>query len=126
MENLSDDRYKERINSLLRFAKSGRCTDIDELTEAEEELYRGVQNLYAAFRQGAISVEEGKARKTQLVNRFWSRRSEENFKKTAAKRYSEMIVRVEGAANAYAKNRTLENADRLYKALYGMEPSKKE
>lgn len=33
---------------------------------------------------------------------------------------------VESAANDYAKNRTLENADKLYKAIYGMEPTKKE
>ena len=38
----------------------------------------------------------------------------------------ERTVRIESAANAYAKDRTLENADKLYKALYGMEPTKKE
>ena len=33
----------------------------------------------------------------------------------------EMLKAVELAANAYAKERTLENADRLYQAIYGVE-----
>lgn len=126
METLTEEQYKRRVEALIRFARKGYWQDEYELTEAERDLYKGMQNLYASFRQGLITVEEGKKQKSQLINRFWSHRKEETFRRTMAKHYSDMKIRIESAANAYAKNRTLENADLLYKALYGMMPNKEE
>ena len=40
--------------------------------------------------------------------------------------FAEQRKRIEHSANAYTKNRTLDNADQMYKALYGMMPSKEE
>lgn len=125
MENLTEEQYRKRIDALLRFAKKGHWP-VDELTAAEEELYRDVQNLYAMFRQGSITAEDGKSRKAQILNKFWSKKDEEGFRRMVSKRYSNMMIRIESAANAYAKDRTLENADKLYKALYGMLPTKEE
>lgn len=126
MEVLTEKQYKARVDVIVKWAKQGRAIKEMDLTKAESEMYYLLCNLYAAYRHGGLSAEEGARRKEAILNNFWSRKKEDDFRTTMAQHYAEQNARIESAANAYAKNRTLENADKLYKAIYGMEPTKKE
>lgn len=126
MQSLTDSQYKERVNVLVKWAKQGRAMKDAEMTKAESEMFYLLCNLYAAYRCGGMTAEEGARRKERILNNFWDRKKEDDFRKTMGEHYAELKKRIESAANAYAKNRTLENADKLYKALYGMEPTKEE
>lgn len=126
MQSLTDSQYKERVNALVKWAKQGRAMKETEMTKAESEMFYLLCNLYAAYRHGGLTAEDGAKRKERILNNFWARKQEDDFRKTMGSHYAELKKRIESAANAYAKNRTLENADKLYKALYGMEPKKEE
>lgn len=126
MRGLTEKQYKERVNVLAKWAKQGRAMKESEMTRAESEMYYQLCNLYAAYRFGGLSAEEGAKRKERILNNFWARKREDDFRTTMAEHYAKQNAKIESAANAYAKDRTLENADKLYKALYGMEPTKKE
>lgn len=126
MQSLTEKQYRERVRVLVKWAEQGRSMKESEMTKAEAEMYHLMCNLYATYRVGGISADEGAKRKKEIMNRFWSRKREDDFRTTMAEHYAKQTVRIESAANAYAKDRTLENADKLYKALYGMEPTKKE
>ena len=117
MQEITEKQYKERVNVLVKWAKQGRDVREAELSKAEAEMYYALCNLYATYRIGGVSAEDGISRKAKIMKSFWE---------TMSQHYAEQNARIESAANAYAKNRTLDNADRLYKALYGIEPNKKE
>lgn len=80
-----------------------------------------LRSLYAQKRAGIIDRAVGSAEKAKLRRQrdLWEQRL--FFREKLAKRCVEMFQTVEAAANAYAKDRTLENADKLYQAIYGME-----
>lgn len=126
MQSLTENQYKARVNVLVKWARQGRAMKGSEMTKAESEMYFLLCNLYAAYRHGGLTAEEGAKRKKRIINNFWARKQEDDFRKTMGEHFAEMKKRIESAANAYAKDRTLENADKLYKALYGMEPKKEE
>lgn len=80
-----------------------------------------LRNLYAQNRAGIIDRSVGSAEKKKLRYQrdLWERRllSKEKLAQHCAKMYKD----VEAATSAYAKERTLEHADEIYQALYGME-----
>lgn len=126
MEFLTERQYTARVNVIVKWAKQGRAIKEFDMTRAEADMYHSLSNLYATYRIGGISADDGAKQKEAILNRFWARKQEDDFRKTMGSHYAELKKRIESAANAYAKNRTLENADKLYKALYGMEPKKEE
>lgn len=98
----------------------------DGLTIPYQLYYQTLSALYGRYRRREVTREQAAAEKNAA--RHSANVAHERFEraKSSSERYAKMVISVESAANAYAKERTLENADRLYKALYGMEPTKKE
>lgn len=90
------------------------------LCAADQVCFQGLSFLYARFRAGIIDKESASAEKKLIVMRC------EEAKKAAAfgEKCSEHAVKlwrdVEQAASAYQKDRTLENADKLITAIYGV------
>lgn len=126
MRDMTVEEYKRRVNTIVRWAKQGRPIKEADLSKAESELHYQLCNLYATYRFGGLSAEDGARRKEKILNNFWARKEEDDFRTTMAEHYAKQTVRIESAANAYAKNRTLENADKLYEAIYKMSPVKEE
>lgn len=82
--------------------------------------FLSLRGLYAQVRSGAIDRAAGSREKAELVYRhdLWERKL--MLRERVVERSAGLFRAVELAANAYAKERTLENADRLYHALYGI------
>lgn len=92
----------------------------DSLDIVDQLNFLCLRSLYAQNRAGIIDRTVGSAEKAKLRRQrdFWEQRL--FFREKLAKHCVEMFQAVEAAANAYAKDRTLENADRLYRAVYGV------
>lgn len=88
---------------------------VDQLT------FLCLRSLYAQKRAGFIDRETGSREKLKLRYQrdLWEQRM--MFHEKLAQHSAKMFRDVESAANAYAKERTLEHADMIYRALYGME-----
>ena len=93
----------------------------DGLDVVDQLNFLCLRSLYAQARNGVIDRETGSREKAKLGYRrdWWERKL--MLRERVVQHSVEMLKAVELEANAYAKERTLENADRLYQALYGME-----
>lgn len=82
--------------------------------------YQNLSLLYRRFRLGQITREEGSVQKKQMEYQrdLLDRRvmTKERVSAAAAKQLRD----VEYAANRYAKERSLEHADGMYQAIYGI------
>lgn len=108
-----------------RAAMRGEPTP-DGLSLIDRMMYQSLACLYVRFNLKGITKEQGASEKQKLSLEYNLAISQRQREVNMAQHYAEQNIRIESAANAYAKDRTLENADKLYKALYGMEPTKKE
>ena len=108
-----------------RMAMNGEPMPTD-LSLPYQLYYQTLVVLYGRYRRREISKEQAASEKSAARHGANVAFDKLDRAELFSERSAKMTIRIEGAANAYAKNRTLENADKLYKALYGMEPSKKE
>lgn len=97
-----------------------------DLLLADQMAYQALASMHSRFRSGAITREQGADEKKKLSLTYDKAQQQREREIKMAQHYAEQNARIERAANAYAKNRTLENADLLYKAPYGMMPNKEE
>ena len=98
----------------------------DGLDLLDQYMFLSLRLLYSSHKKGAISREVGQIEKGKLMHQYSIAQNRFRFEADKAESFSSQRMRVESAANAYAKDRTLDNADRIYKALYGMEPNKED
>ena len=106
------------LDELERIAMRGEPMPKD-LTLPNQMYFQGLAYLYARFRAGFIDRERGSAEKGKMLyQRDLAERKEASSSKLA-KHHAEQTKVVESAQNAYHKERTLENADRLSAALDG-------
>ena len=96
------------------------------LDPADQWMFLSLRLLYESNKKGIISREVGRIEKGRLAHQRSVMEQKFGMREKLVQSCVERTVRIESAANDYARNRTLENADKLYKALYGMEPTKKE
>lgn len=93
-----------------------------EQSPAAELLYYQAKELYDLHSKGMITAEVGKERKQQIISSYISniniekRYIEQNFQMAA------FWKTIEAAGRNYAKDRTIENADAFFKAVYGLLP----
>lgn len=97
-----------------------------DLSLADQMAYQTLASMHSRFRIGAITREQGADEKKTLSYTYNRAVEQREREVNLLKYHAELNTRIEHAANAYAKNRTIENADLLYKALYGMMPSEEE
>lgn len=102
------------------------CEMPDGLDWVDQWMFLSLRLLYESNKKGVISREVGRVEKGKLAHQRSILEQKFKVRERLVANCAERTIRIESAANAYAKDRTLENADKLYKALYGMEPSKKE
>ena len=107
--------------------------------EYEKEAYRGdpvpdgldvldtfgfiaLRSIYAQLRKGEITRSQAERDKGQLCYVLDREKRSAASDRRLIEQSARMFKNIEGAANAYSRARTLEHADRLYKAVYGMCP----
>lgn len=87
----------------------------DGLTSPEQTLYLQLRMLYSQYRSGLVSREQAKEEKRMLCREF----DNNKYKEKMYRYWVEQTRRTEGCKNAYMKNKTIENADRLVRVLDG-------
>lgn len=93
-----------------------------EQSPADELLYYQAKELYDLHSKGMITAEVGKERKQQIISSYISniniekRYVEQNFQMAA------FWKTIEATGRNYAKDRTIDNANAFYKAVYGLLP----
>lgn len=93
-----------------------------EQSPAAELLYYQAKELYDLHSKGMITAEVGKERKKQIISSYISNTSLEKRYKEQNIRTATFFKTIELAASKYAKDRTIDNANAFYKAVYGMLP----
>lgn len=90
------------------------------LDQVDQLNFLSLRSLYAQVRGGTIDRAAGSREKARLTYQrdLWARKL--MIREGIVNRSVELFKAVELAASAYAKERTIENADRLYWALYGV------
>ena len=91
----------------------------DSLVFIDALMYQGLAALYFRFFQKAITQEQGQIEKKHLMRKYTVERNLKSYEDIMYRWNSDLRKAVEAAQNAYRKNRTLENADRLSAALDG-------
>ena len=86
----------------------------------DQLIFLCLRSLYAQRRRGEIDRETGSREKMRLCYQRDLLGRKLMMGERTVRRSAEMLKAVELAANAYARERTLENADRMYQALYGV------
>ena len=81
-----------------------------------------LRHIYAQLRRGDITRGQAERDKGRLCYELDKAKRTDDSNRRMAKQSSAMFKNIEGAANAYYRERTLENADKLCAAIYGIKP----
>lgn len=112
--------------SELKFLWERQAMAGDEMPDGlplEEQLaFQALAHLYGRFRLKLLTREDGSKEKGKIAHQLDIDRRRLQVHEGLVGKSAELFKAVESAASQYAKDRTLENADRLYKAVYGMLP----
>lgn len=87
----------------------------------ERAFYNRLRLLYVMFKDGAISAADGKQHKTQALLQFRQDVANRESVKKDSSRLPAFWKRIELATSAYCREPTIENADKIISALYGMD-----
>lgn len=98
----------------------------DGLSLIDQMAYQTLACIYLRYHLKGITRDQGSEEKNKLIVTYEKEAKKREQEINMAFHYASTYASIERSANAYAKNRTLDNADRLYKALYGFEPNKEE
>lgn len=97
----------------------------DDLPIEEQMAFQAMAHLYARYRMKVIDRERGHIEKGKIKHALDCRKRNADMGRRLAEHHAQLLKNLEGAACDYAKNRTLEAADRMYQAVYGMLPGGK-
>ena len=92
----------------------------DGLSLAEQQTYQAIRYLYAVYRAKRITQEQAAKEKARILRELRMMQEKEALKEKAYNRSVAMWKDLEAAANHYGTERTLENADKLIEAIYGV------
>lgn len=95
----------------------------DGLSLAEQQTYQAIRYLYAVYRAKRITQAQAAQEKAKVLRELRMMQEKEALmEKSYAK--TAMWKDLEAAANRYGTDRTLENADKLIEAIYGVSVKK--
>ena len=87
------------------------------LDVADTSAYIALKYLYLSYKNGLISQKDAKQEKQSIIYNWTAEKSKVEF----LNRQSESLKnRIKAASEEYKNNPTIENADRLYAAFYGL------
>lgn len=114
-----------KISELEKMAMK-QCAMPDGLTLNEQSFFQAISYLYARFRAGMITREQGKAEKIKIIKQKNDADKLAERDQRCGDRMRDIWKNVEHTSADYAKSRTLEAADALYAAIYGLAQGKGE
>ena len=92
----------------------------DGLSLAEQQTYQAIRYLYAVYRAKRITQAQAAQEKAKVLRELRMMQEKETLQQKAYNRSIAMWKNLESAANRYGTERTLENADKLIEAIYGV------
>lgn len=93
-----------------------------EQSPAAELLYYQARELYELHAKGMISAAIGAERKAKITAAYITNANREQQYVRSNQQVAEFYKSIEKAGRDYAKDRTIENADQLYKSIYNLLP----
>ena len=87
------------------------------LDVADSCLYIALKNLYAMYRQGLISRKDASEEKKRLLQNWITEKSKIDF---LNRKSDELRNKIGDASEKYKNAPCIENADKLYAALYNL------
>lgn len=106
------------VDEILLAAANG--IELPELDAAEALLFCRMRESYRAFRAGEISKEAGSEAKKKAMAEYRENANKLEQGRSANMRMARLWLTMEQAANAYRKEPSLETADRVMEAVYGL------
>lgn len=95
----------------------------DGLDVLDTFAFLSLRHIYAQLRRGDITRSQAERDKGRLCYVLDREKRSAASNRRLAEQSVKMFKNIEGAANAYGRERTVENADRLYEAIYRVAPS---
>ena len=92
----------------------------DGLSLPEQMHFQALRLLYKNLFSGAISRDTAVTEKRKMDHPLDAEINRRKWEDIMYRFHSDLMKNMESAANAYAKNRTIENADKMYEVIYGM------
>ncbi|MEL4862193.1 hypothetical protein AAEU42_13170 [Pseudoflavonifractor phocaeensis] len=90
------------------------------LSREEQQLFLSLRMLYYQMSIGLIDRETGKAEKKKLVRVYNNATQASAFRDKCGDHAVKLWRSIEQAANEYAKTKSPEAAERMYRTIYGM------
>lgn len=81
-------------------------------------LWYAFRELYRDYRAGKIAEDKAKSIKSEIVKRYHVQKTEYETMQNIVRRQAEMWNRIEIAGIRYGTERTIENADAFFEAVY--------
>ena len=95
----------------------------EPLNMAQQLLWYKANELYRLYKSGALPKDAGIKRKTKIISEFRYNNSQLSTSMAREKHLADFWVKLSSSAINYAKNKSIDNADAMYFAMYGMIPS---
>ena len=106
----------------ILLAAANNILPTEKMNPAEEILWFKARDLYKAYNTGFLLKELGIKRKNDILRDFRAAKAKEKTFANLYETFSKLMINASQATSEYAKNRTLENADAMYYAIYRMLP----
>lgn len=90
------------------------------LSLTAQKAYQSLSLLYGKYRLGMIDRASGSTEKARILAAWDREKQMDEAASELAKWHARLRKEIEGAQNRYHKDRTLENADKLSRALDGI------
>ena len=84
-------------------------------------MWYAFRELYRDFRAGKLKKDEAEKAKAEILKRYAAQKTEYDTMQNILQSQAEMWKRIELAGSRYGTERTVENADAFYKAVYDVE-----
>lgn len=91
-----------------------------DLSLADQKAYQALASLYGRYRMGLIDRPTGSAEKARILAAWDKENRMDEAASELAKWHAKLRKEIEEVQNRYRKDRTLENADKLSRALDGI------
>lgn len=102
-----------------REAMEGQPTP-KSLSLTDQKAYQALASLYGRYRMGLINRPAGSSEKARILAAWDREKRMDEAESNLAKWHARLRKEIEGVQNRYRKDRTLENADKLSRALDGI------
>lgn len=104
----------------LKLAAYNGITPPEPLSCPERAFFLQAKEIYAQYHDKRITQAESAEAMRQAIQDYNRDMTERQNGIDALQRIADLYKQIELAATAYAKDRTLENADKLLEAIYGV------